>query len=107
MTEFHPQNGALKALHAVVISLHYVVVFPVGSPVAQAADGLRIGWIARGDRAAFAVSPQILGGIKAKATDIADASRRTSFVLGSVGLCCIFDNDEPVPPRHFQDRIHI
>src|SRR5260221_2801147 len=107
MTQFHLQMGALKALDPVVISLHQMVVFPVRPPVAQAADVLRIGWIVRRDRPALAVSPQVFGGIKTEAADVADASCRATFVFGAVGLRRIFDNYEAVPPPYFQDWIHI
>src|ERR1051326_7292760 len=107
MTQFYPQNCTLKTFHPAVISLDHVMVFPVGSPVAESADGLRMVWIARCARAALAVSSQVLGGIKTETADIADASSRTPPVFRPVGLRGVLDDDEPSPPRYFQDGIHI
>src|SRR6266496_2545368 len=83
------------------------MIFIVLSPIPQHANGSGEFGIAGRNRPSLTVGAEILAGIKAKACQIADAAYPTSLVFGSVCLSRILNHNQPVPPRHLQNRIHV
>src|ERR1035438_3992371 len=83
------------------------MIFAVLSPIPKHTNLVRELGVAGRDRPALAVGAKILAGIKAEACHIANAAHRMPFVFRSVRLGGIFDYDQPVPPRHFHDGIHV
>src|SRR3984957_12700698 len=101
MPELHPQDRALETFHPVVISAQQVMIFPVCAPIPQHANFVRVLGVVRRNGAAFAVGSEILGGIKAETTNMADASGGSPLVLGPVSLRCVFDYHKAVPLGYF------
>src|SRR5438309_1139209 len=60
-----------------------------------------------GCRAALALRPKILSGIETEAADVAQATGGYASVSRPVCLRGIFDDDQFVTARHFDDRRHV
>src|SRR6202045_2268553 len=107
MSELYSQDCSLKPFHPVIESPQYMMIFTVLPPVAQHANGAREFGVARGYGSAFAIGSQIFTGIKTETGHVSDAADRTAFILCSVRLRGIFDNNQPMSTRDFHDRIHV
>ena len=84
-----------------------MVILVVLSPVAQDADGTIVLRIVGDDNPSFPISPEILGWIETKTSQIAESSDALTLVLGPVCLRGIFDDDESMAASDVHNRVHI
>src|SRR5215472_17503724 len=84
-----------------------MMIFPVLSPIAKHTNPSSVVGVTGGDCSALAVSTQVLRGIKTKAGDVPKASHWTPLVSGAMGLRRIFDHNQIIAFRHFQNRVHV
>ena len=82
-----------------VAALHVVVVLHALAVVAEQLDALGQIRAVRRDRAAVAISAEVLAGIEAERADVADAADALALVFGAVGLTRIFDDLEAATLR--------
>src|SRR5579864_8220642 len=88
--QFHTQHGALHAFHA-IIEADFVVIIAAGRTVlAQRAGPRGESGVVGDQRAAFAVSSEVLSGIKTKAGDGAESPNVFAFVFGGMRLARVF-----------------
>ena len=73
-----------------------MLVFSGGTVVAQHPYGIRNFGIVGNDRASITARPKVLGGIEAKARNIAYGSHSSTVVASAVGLRRVFDHTEAV-----------
>src|SRR5262245_43355613 len=84
-----------------------MMVLPLRTPVAQHSDRPGVVGIIGYDHSAFAIRPEVLSGVEAKATHVRQAPGPTPLVLGTVRLTSILDHREAATPSDLQDRGHV
>src|SRR5712692_5278768 len=107
------QNPGLKGVQAPVVALHVVVVLLCLSMIANHANLLCQFLVVSRDNSRFAARAQILSGIEAKGSRLADRTNLlptlVTFgeILSAVGLAGILDDDQAVAIGNLLDCVHL
>src|ERR1700680_298935 len=107
MAQFHAQDRGLNFVKASIPSRLAADVFLRLAMVTQDAQTggafCRVG----DDHARIAARAEIFGGIKAKASDIAERSGAATFVTCADGLRAVFDDGQMLLAGEFHDGVHV
>ena len=104
---FDLQNRALKSFHAVIVADEFVFVAPGLAVVASGPGEVRNARVVGDDRAAFSISAQVLGGIKAEGSDIPDGAHAAATIAGAVSLAGVFNHRDTAGFGDGEDGVHI
>ena len=107
ITHLHTQDSALDTFHAKVISLEHVMIFLLCAPIPQHPDLFCVARIVGRHHAGFAICSQIFAGIETKAGHVTEAANAAFVVFRAMRLRRVFNHDQVVPPRNFDDCIHV
>jgi hypothetical protein len=105
--QLHAQDRALHALHAVIETAQVVIIAARFAPASQEPDGLGVIRIRRYDCAGFAISPEVLAGIKTEAREIRQRPRALSFIFGSVSLRRVLNHGDATDACSIQNGSHV
>ena len=105
--QFDAQNRSLYSVHPGVPADHRVVIFANLSVVPKDPYLLLQLMVAGHNCTRLSECAEILSGVEAEATGVAEQACPAPFVFGSMSLRRVFDHKQSAGTRNLQDRIHV
>ena len=107
MPQFNAENRCLYSVHAAIPPDHRVMVFANLAMIAKDSNFLLQLIVIGNHRPCLAKCAEILSGIKAKATCVAERAGPSPLVFGPMRLGRVFDDVEAARARNLKNRVHV